>query len=226
VSALNSFYFLNLKSRFAQIIHQETIQTKRMRYSIIFSVLSTLAVVNATDGPAEAPVAKDNPKATYVATLTESPSKIVGSVKVEGAPGHSGVKYTVQLSGLKKEEALPYLFHVHAKAIPAGGKCADAAAHLTQGPTALNWNCNLKYASNDYTNKLELCEVGQLSGKYGNITADKIGHDGTYAIEFLDLYSSLKPEEKFFIGDKSVVVHNGKNDRLACANFQKASPSY
>lgn len=81
-----------------------------MRSSIVVSVLSALVVGTIADGPvvAEAPVAHGNPEATYVAALTPTGAAIQGSVIAKTGPGGAGVKYTVQLSGLKKEEALPY----------------------------------------------------------------------------------------------------------------------
>jgi hypothetical protein len=40
---------------------------------------------------------------------------------------------------------------------------------------------------------------------------------------FLDLYSSLNPTDVAFFGNRSLVVHNAANARVACANFMPVS---
>ena len=43
------------------------------------------------------------------------------------------------------------------------------------------------------------------------------------ACSFLDLYSSLNPQDVAFFGNRSLVVHNAAGTRIACASFEPLS---
>ncbi|CAI4212808.1 unnamed protein product [Parascedosporium putredinis] len=64
------------------------------------------------------------------------------------------------------------------------------------------------------------CEVGDLSGKYGMVAGDMI------LSGFLDMYTSMNPNNVAFVGNRSLILHNYAGERIACANFKplKLSP--
>lgn len=41
----------------------------------------------------------------------------------------------------------------------------------------------------------------------------------TLGISFLDVYTSTTPGQPAFFGNRSIVIHNKSNQRIACANF-------
>lgn len=59
----------------------------------------------------------------------------------------------------------------------------------------------------------QTCQVGDLSGKHGNIT------ELSYSTQYYDLYASTKDGIGAFFGNRSIVVHAFNTTRLNCANF-------
>jgi hypothetical protein len=54
------------------------------------------------------------------------------------------------------------VYHIHDKAVPADGNCTGAGAHLDPYARGESPACD--------SNSKQTCQVGDLSGKYGNVT--------------------------------------------------------
>ncbi|KAI9782899.1 MAG: hypothetical protein M1839_004373 [Geoglossum umbratile] len=182
-----------------------------MRSSIAFSVLSVLAVASAqtsTGKLGDALVVTDNPVgAVYVAALSDG-GKVSGSVSAVAASNGTGVSFTVSFKDLPKSGG-PFLYHIHDLAVPANGSCASTLAHQDPYQRGEDPPCD---SSNPKT-----CQVGDLSGKYGKVTADP------FEASYTDLYASTKPGSFAFFGNRSIVVHYANKTRIACANFELKS---
>ncbi|KAF2632058.1 Cu,Zn superoxide dismutase-like protein, partial [Macroventuria anomochaeta] len=157
-----------------------------------------------------APVVSGNPKgASYVATLPEQKKYTVrGSVAAVSAEDGNGVKFTVSISGLPAEGG-PFMYHLHEKPVPSDGNCTGTGAHLDPYKRGEVPICD--------SSKPETCQTGDLSGKFGNITAQE------WSQEYVDLYSSTRPDSNAYFGNLSVVVHLSNKTRIACANFTQLS---
>lgn len=185
-----------------------------MRTSVLLSTATGLALavaqapqeaVNGRLGPAA--VVSDNPVGvTYVAALPDSrTSDIRGTVSATSGADGLGVQFTISVSGFPDPALGPFMYHLHDQPIPANGNCTAAKAHLDpyeRGEVPL---CA--------PGEPQTCQVGDLSGKHGNITG------GSFETTYLDLYASLKPGIGAFFGNRSIVFHTSNATRLTCANF-------
>ncbi|TID15175.1 metal ion binding [Venturia nashicola] len=184
-----------------------------MRTSAILLFCTALASAEVKMCPlgpaaAAAPMIPGNPPgATYKAHLKKGSA--TGTVTLSSAC--MGVNVELKLK-LPKEGA-PFMYHIHDKPVPMviikDGNCTGTAAHFD--PYAISANCMCDKA------KKEFCQIGDLSGKAGNITVG-----GEVNTSFNDMFVSLKPGDKAFVGDKSVVVHSFDNKRIACANLMQS----
>lgn len=179
--------------------------------------IAAAGVAAQTSGPetgklGNATVVTNNPQgAVYVATLPEAAwTKLPGGGNIKGhvtavaAPGGRGVIYRVHLTNLP--EGGPFMYHLHDQPVPADGNCTKTLAHLDPFIRGEVTQCNPALP--------ETCQVGDLSGKFGNITAPVF--DQTY----LDLYSATVPGIGAFFGNRSVVIHYPNKTRITCANFK------
>ncbi|KAI8351346.1 superoxide dismutase [Mortierella sp. GBAus27b] len=122
-----------------------------------------------------------------------------------------GVNVTVVVNkGLTKElQILPegFDYHVHVKPV-IGGNCTTTGGHLDPfniGPKP----CDPK--------NMTSCQVGDLSGKWGNLTADPNSAVGAIAARsYVD--SSLSFSGDSSLLGRSVVIHNNMT-RIACADI-------
>ncbi|KAF9932442.1 hypothetical protein BGZ65_004470 [Modicella reniformis] len=124
----------------------------------------------------------------------------------------TGVNVTITvIKGLNTTtQVLPegFDYHIHVKPIGADGDCMATGGHLD--PTNVGAPpCNPK--------NLTSCQIGDLSGKHGNLTADVKSLSGAIAtISYIDTQLSFTGEGA--ITGRSVVIHNNFT-RLACANL-------
>jgi Cu/Zn superoxide dismutase len=58
------------------------------------------------------------------------------------------------------------VYHIHEKPVPADGNCTGTGAHLDPYKRGETPPCD--------ASKKESCQVGDLSGKYGNITGNAL----------------------------------------------------
>lgn len=101
------------------------------------------------------------------------------------------------------------VYHIHAAPLDAAGNCTKALAHLDPYQRGEQPPCDSAQPQN--------CQVGDLSGKHGNITTSPF--DASY----LDLYTSTEEGIGSFFGNRSLVVHSNNATRLNCANFTLVS---
>lgn len=156
---------------------------------------------------------------------------IEGEVTAVAAESGEGVVYTYKLSNLPKEGGpfrmsflfryppTPYgivvntydvAYHLHVAPVPADGNCTVTLAHLDPFIRGENTSCN-PFAP-------QTCQVGDLSGKFGEIRPEE---DGTWETTYTDLYSSTLEGLGSFFGNRSIVFHYPNKTRISCANFEK-----
>lgn len=97
--------------------------------------------------------------------------------------------------------------------VPEDGNCTAAGPHLIPfGGPPDTVKCNSTFP--------QYCQVGDLSGKHGKITAENVKNNA-YAATYIDAYVSASDESPAFFGNRSVVLHNGNGTRINCGNFVK-----
>lgn len=147
-----------------------------------------------------------------------SGTKLQGGLKFfpDNENGGNGVRVEVVLSKLPSELG-PWSYHVHDQPVPADGNCTGTKAHLDPFIRGQKPECDKA--------RLASCEVGDLSGKHGGISADI--QNGTYQHSYNDHYITLLQGEGSYIGNRSIVVHSSDGKRYACANITElALPGY
>ena len=102
----------------------------------------------------------------------------------------------------------PPVYHIHAFPVPSDGNCTSTLAHLDPYERGETPVCDPVQP--------ETCEVGDLSGKHGNITIN------IFQSTYLDLYTTTLEGPGAFFGNRSIVIHNQNLTRLTCANFTLA----
>jgi hypothetical protein len=135
----------------------------KMRASVL-TLIAAASAVSAQSSTVPAPQITDSPAgASYVATLPiKEGNPIRGSVAAVSAPDGKGVKFSVSFSGLPATGG-PFMYHIHEKPVPADGNCTGTGAHLDPYKRGEVPICD--------ASKPETCQTGDLSGKFGNITA-------------------------------------------------------
>ncbi|CAG8802722.1 6697_t:CDS:2, partial [Gigaspora margarita] len=124
-----------------------------------------------------------------------------------------GIRVDVDITGGLTDGPNPY--HVHEYSIDYNGSCESAGGHLD--PTGVGkvpgYVCNPKTP--------ELCEYGDLSGKYGALP---ISPSGVADDEYIDPFITLDDPQSGVIG-RSIVIHEFQSHpdvsppRIACANI-------
>ncbi|QEU62360.1 hypothetical protein KDRO_F02880 [Kluyveromyces lactis] len=179
-----------------------------MQQKKLIPILVTLPMALAGADRESAPVIYENPeKACYLAEFPQ-----VGSDKVGGYITFTSLdgiaKVNVRISTL--EPKLQY--HIHEKPVdPSDPSCESTKEHLN--PYNGEVPCG---------NDISKCEVGDLSGKYGNID------NSYYETEYLDPYLSLIEGDPAFVGGRSITLHYSNGTRYACADIvpcEKLKPS-
>jgi Cu/Zn superoxide dismutase len=154
---------------------------------MLVSVISILAAASAVSAQSSlAPVTLNNPAgAKYLATLPQKEgSPLSGSIEGVSGPDGKGVKFTVHFAGLPATGG-PFMYHIHAKPVPADGNCTAAGAHLDPYHYGEDKACD--------PSKPEICQTGDLSGKYGKFDTQE------FSAEYTDLYSSTLPTDPAFV---------------------------
>lgn len=151
-----------------------------------------------------APVTNGNPEGVVYRAQIDwlDQNGIDGFFEVKSAKDGKGTDLNFEFNGLKGPGA-PYAYHIHEKPVSARD-CNSTGGHLN--PYKATGKCN--------SSKRETCEVGDLSGKYGTVEASK------YQEAFAEPYLSTNKNDPAFVGDKSIVIHDKDNKRVACASFE------
>ncbi|MCJ1480289.1 hypothetical protein MMC06_000444 [Schaereria dolodes] len=198
-----------------------------MLFNVLLTTLTTLTVVRSQSiggsivGPivpgttgklGDAPITENNPTGvTYTAFLPNSnTTNIRGFVSGTASNNGTGVVFTVSLTGLPPADLGPFLYHIHDQPVPSDGNCTGTKAHLDPYIRGEIPPCD--------PTQPETCQVGDLSGKHGNITGN------IFFTSYLDLYVSTTPTSNAFFGNRSVTIHSSNTTRLTCANFTLAAP--
>lgn len=175
----------------------------------LFAMAAAVSAQSSTVTPA--PVITDSPAgAAYVGVLPKKANNpLSGSISAVSAGDGKGVRFAISFAGLPAEGG-PFMYHIHAKPVPSDGNCTGTAAHLDP---YLRGEVPICDAS-----KPETCQTGDLSGKFGNMTAR------SWSQEYVDPYSSLNKLDPSYFGNLSFVVHLSNKTRIGCANFTDMSP--
>ncbi|KAL2043303.1 hypothetical protein N7G274_003609 [Stereocaulon virgatum] len=149
---------------------------------------------------------------SYTATLPDSPTTGVrGFVKATTNSNGTGVAIQVSLSGFPDASLGPFLYHIHDQPVPADGNCTATLGHLDPFIRGEIPPCD--------PTQPETCQVGDLSGKHGNITVS------VFNAAYIDLYVSTEFGFGSFLGNRSINIHTSNTTRLTCANFVLSSGS-
>ncbi|KAJ1940001.1 hypothetical protein FBU59_003938 [Linderina macrospora] len=130
------------------------------------------------------------------------------SAHFEFSETDAGVSVTVSAKGLAPRQQYPY--HIHQKLVPANGDCTATGGHLD--PDRIN--VSGKPYKCDPMSAAETCELGDLSGIHGNMTAS---NSGTFAAQYED--SLLAFSGTNTILGHSLVIHSASGVRLVCGNI-------
>ena len=153
---------------------------------MLVSVVSLLAAASIVSAQSNAPVTTNNPAgAKYVATLPKKAGSNLSGY-IEGASGENGkgVRFNVHFDGLPSTGG-PFMYHIHAKPVPADGNCTATGAHLDPYHYGEDKSCD--------ASKPEICQTGDLSGKYGTFDGN------SFSASYLDPYSSTSPSDPAFV---------------------------
>ncbi|KAK1973434.1 superoxide dismutase [Colletotrichum cereale] len=187
-----------------------------MKASSIVSVIAAAAVGRAaaqtTGELGDATIASNPAGVMYEAVLPEKPffkagslnGNVQGSIVAVTAPDGKGVEFKVRFSNLPKEGG-PFSYHLHVNPVPADGNCTKTLAHLDPFIRGEATPCD--------ASKPETCQIGDLSGKHGAVTAD-------YEKTYVDPYLSIAEGPGSFFGNRSFVFHFANKTRISCANFK------
>ncbi|KAL5611864.1 uncharacterized protein BROUX77_002020 [Berkeleyomyces rouxiae] len=152
----------------------------------------------------DAPIIVDNvPRTTYVADIKGSHEN--GRVISYSDPTGLGTIFRLKMNGLSPHEG-PYTYHIHEKPVK-DADCGTTGEHLDPYHNGVFPECD--------PNRPETCQLGDLSGKHNNVTQNS---SSKY---FLDIYLSTTPGNIGFFGNRSIVIHDRSNSRIACGNFKE-----
>ncbi|KAJ1899666.1 Superoxide dismutase [Kickxella alabastrina] len=125
------------------------------------------------------------------------------------AEDKTGLQMVISASGLKNGILYPY--HIHTNVVPSDGNCTGTGGHLD--PFEIKSKAGTSYKC-DKTKAQSTCELGDLAGMFGNMTA---GANGKFSLRVSD--SILTFSGSNAILGHSIVIHGPDNARLACANI-------
>ena len=127
---------------------------------------------------------------------------------ISSSPSAPGVNVMVNFHGLPSQsEYGPLVYHIHTLPVPSDGNCSATMGHLDPTNRGESPACD--------PTRPDLCQVGDLSGKYGNITTE-----ADFTASYTDAFLSTQMGSGSFFGDKSVVIHTSNATRITCANFR------
>ncbi|POW03385.1 hypothetical protein PSTT_11107, partial [Puccinia striiformis] len=132
---------------------------------------------------------------------------VTGQVTFQLVPGAQLVVVDLKLSGLKKPAGFgDYSYHVHTHPVGADGNCAATREHLDPFNVGTKPPCD--------SNQPQLCQTGDLSGKFGKIPSS----EDSVSVHYIDPFLKFSPQEQSILG-RSIVVHGPDSTRLACGNI-------
>ncbi|KAH8744678.1 cytosolic Cu/Zn superoxide dismutase [Diaporthe sp. PMI_573] len=181
--------------------------------AVVFILMSVST--GATGRLGDAAIVTNNPfGVVYKATLPDIPfnknafpdgGNVKGSIYALSSPDGTGVTFKVQFSELPKEGG-PFLYHLHEAPVPDDGNCTATLAHLDPFKRSEVIPCD--------PTAPQTCQIGDLSGKHGNITSE------VFNATYTENYVSLEEGTVAFFGNRSFVLRFGNKTRITCANFE------
>ncbi|MCJ1254310.1 hypothetical protein MMC24_002125 [Lignoscripta atroalba] len=174
---------------------------------LINGTISGPIVPGTTGRLGDAEITENNPVGVvYQAILpNRNTSDIRGYIAGTANSNGTGVQFNINFFGFPSAALGPFMYHIHDQPIPSNGNCTAALAH--QDPYIRG-----EIPPCDPTQP-QTCQVGDLSGKHGNITSNP------FQTTYLDLYTSTESGLGSFFGNRSIVIHTSNATRLNCANF-------
>ncbi|KAF3922478.1 hypothetical protein AA313_de0208227 [Arthrobotrys entomopaga] len=186
--------------------------------SVLVAVAAGASTVSAITGSlGNAPKTTGNPTdVVYEAKFSSSQVKSAYLNFTGGADGN-GVLVHVCVSGVNASQPGPYLYHIHDFVVGPDGNCTATGGHLDPFLRNDTIACD--------PSAPETCQVGDLSGKHGDLPAEAT-QDTPFCTSYTDDYISLDSSNKAFIGNsRSIVIHNVNKGRLACGDLTLVSGS-
>ncbi|KAI5817496.1 superoxide dismutase, partial [Pyronema omphalodes] len=130
----------------------------------------------------------------------------VNFLRMSGSP-HIQMSLSLETNQAKEGS---FAYHIHEKPVPESGDCNATGGHYDPGKVKQKWGD----AYNCTWDKLDRCEIGDLSGKHGALSWSP----GYAAWRFTADDYQLRQE---MLEGKSVVVHDRTGKRIACASLVK-----
>ncbi|KAF9550500.1 hypothetical protein EC957_000174 [Mortierella hygrophila] len=132
----------------------------------------------------------------------------------QGGGGGASVVIDIK-SGLTSEleiqRGVGFEYHIHVKQVGANNNCEATGGHLDPDPAKPGVVPCDPYAS-------DTCQVGDLSGKHGNL---EVTPKGDLQLKYIDRQLKFIGDATTIVG-RSLVIHNN-GTRIACANILPAS---
>ncbi|PVH90949.1 hypothetical protein DM02DRAFT_664493 [Periconia macrospinosa] len=177
-----------------------------MRSTILASLLATASALTPEAGKSPDGVAYNS---TIIPALGFNTQGYFG-LNVQSGDVILDFKFT----GVSRSNGGPFHYRIHKN--PVSGKdCATAGGIFD--PYGYGKSCRTSLNNTEKNkDKVENCAVGDVSGHvdYINIDADYNNNGG-----FPDAFLSLDPNSKSFVGNRALVISNGKEQRVACGTL-------
>ncbi|KAJ6257237.1 Cell surface Cu-only superoxide dismutase [Drechslerella dactyloides] len=213
--------------------------TMHLSTSTVLAVAVTAATTvsaQVTGALGNAPVTTGNSADILYEASFSSSNVEMGYLNFTGTSDGVGVLVHVCFKGINASQPGPYPYHIHGQYTSHSDDpfaemqmqmhirtCKRMNEHFVVGP---NGNCSATgahldpFLRNDTVKcdagAPETCQVGDLSGKHGDIPAGVYD----YCTSYVDKYLSLVPGNVAFIGNsRSVVIHNINLTRIGCGNI-------
>ncbi|RMD39228.1 hypothetical protein DV735_g5900, partial [Chaetothyriales sp. CBS 134920] len=183
--------------------------SKKMKLLTLATCLLSLPFALAD----EAPVVNDNPRHVGYSASLQADKPIQGTIV--GVSSEDGTGVLVAISLFSFPDGLgPFEYHIHEKPVPSNGSCNATGGHLNPYNGTKPPGCDPEMPS--------LCEVGDLSGKYGLVENETLAESPFFQNQFLDSFLSTSNDSITFLGNRSFVIHAANGTRLNCGNFELA----
>ena len=98
--------------------------------------------------------------------------------------------------------------------MPSDGDCAATGGVLDVNECGTTHTCD--------PTEPQSCQIGDLSGKHGQIMPNVYGG---YGAEYIDDFIATFSGVRIYIGDKSVLVLDNNGTTLGCANITEVGPN-
>ncbi|KAJ1899512.1 Superoxide dismutase [Kickxella alabastrina] len=179
-----------------------------MLKNILSLIIAATIVVAGTSNLTPA-TSDTNPSDIVLANANLVSGEFNAAFEFTPAESKNGLQLAVTASGLDMETA--YSYHIHAKLVPADGNCTETGGHLD--PFKIKETAGTAYKC-DKDNAQTTCELGDLAGMFGSMTADA---DGKFTLNAPESILTFGGDNNIL--GYSVVIHRPDSTRLACANI-------